>query len=411
MKSTILTRITATTLFAGLALPAQIIAQTGPQHQRDPLAHYRVTDLGPLKGGTSSYATGITDKGLIGGHAGLPGGTWHAVLWHKQQIKDLGTLGGQDSIAFGVNEWGRAAGESETSEPDPNSEDFCGFKALGLPSFGNTCLAFVWQHGMMTPLPTLGGPNAAGNQINNRGEVAGIAETMTRDTNCPSSGPQKLEFKPVVWRNGQVEELPTASGDRDGVALGINEHAQVVGGSGSCTVFNQNFQIYLQPSHALLWENGRVIDLKNLGGKFGNLAFGINNQGQVVGNSDLPGDTISHAFLWSKETGMQDLRPFHHDINSGALGLNDRGEVVGTSLDANFNLRATLWQNRVPVDLNALVIDNDSGLYLQLAESINSRGEIVGFALQRTTGDTHAYLATPCHRHDDGRECCEDHDR
>ncbi|MGI8959014.1 MAG: hypothetical protein ACR2IV_04465 [Bryobacteraceae bacterium] len=289
-------------------------------------------------------------------------------------------------------------------------KDFCGFKALGLPSFGNICLAFVWQHGVMTPLPTLGGPNAVGNQINNRGQIAGFAENTTRDPNCQSSGSQKLEFKPVVWRNGQVEELPTTSGDRDGVALGINEHDQVVGGSGSCTAFNQAFQIYLQPSHALLWENGRVIDLKNLGGKFGNLAFGINNQGQLVGSSDLPGDTISHAFLWTKETGMQELRPFHGDVISGALGINDRGEVVGTSLDANFNLGAVVWKNRVPVDLNTLVIDNDSGWFLQLAESINSRGEIVGFAMEKSTGDTHAYLATPCDRDHDGTECCRDDD-
>jgi hypothetical protein len=51
------------------------------------------------------------------------------------------------------------------------------------------------------------------------------------------------------------------------------------------------------------------------------------------------------------------------------------------------------------------VIDNDSGLDLQLAESINSRGEIVGFGMVKGTTDTHAYVATPCDRDHD--ESCK----
>jgi probable HAF family extracellular repeat protein len=125
-----------------------------------------------------------------------------------------------------------------------------------------------------------------------------------------------------------------------------------------CAPFNLNLQIYLNPKHALLWQNGTVIDLGNLGGEFGNIAFSVNRQGQVVGNSNLRGDQYSHAFLWTNEAGMKDLRPFHGDVISGALGINDRGEVIGVSLDANFNLRAVVWHNCVPIDLNTLVIDN-----------------------------------------------------
>jgi probable HAF family extracellular repeat protein len=143
-----------------------------------------------------------------------------------------------------------------------------------------------------------------------------------------------------------------------------------------------------------------VTDLGNLGGPAGtfggNVASGINNQGQVVGNSDLPGDTTSHAFLWQNGV-MKDLGVFGSDIASFALGINDRSEVVGIDLTESFGNRAVLWENGDAIDLNALIPPN-SGLYLQLAEGINSFGQIVGFASVTSgpnAGEIHAFLATP----------------
>src|ERR1700719_444805 len=48
-----------------------------------------------------------------------------------------------------------------------------------------------------------------------------------------------------------------------------------------------------------------ITDLGTLGGK-SSFAFSANALGQVVGSSDK-GDGNSHAFLWTKKTGMQDL--------------------------------------------------------------------------------------------------------
>ena len=56
----------------------------------------------------------------------------------------------------------------------------------------------------------------------------------------------------------------------------------------------------------MLWQRGTPIDLGNLGGVTNNFAFAINNRGQVIGQSDLPGDTAAHAFLWTEEDGIQD---------------------------------------------------------------------------------------------------------
>ena len=318
----------------------------------------------------------------------------HAVLWYKGQKIDIGTLGlgGPNSVAFGVNESGRAVSEAQTLVP--NGEDFCGFNAFGLSPSATTCLPFLWQNGVMTKLPTLGGNNGGANMINNRGEVAGYAESAMKDPDpaCPVS-----RFEPVISENSKAKVLPTYPGDPDGVAAWINDNGQAVGSSGACATFNPNTGLFLTENHALLWEkDGSVHDLGNLGGAggiAGNHACAINNQGQVVGHSELPNDTTFHGFLWTREVGMLDLGTLPGDYASLALGINDRGEVVGASLAANFSSPAFLWENGVMTDLNTLIPAN-SGLYLLLAESVNSGGEFVGLAVT-STGEAHAFVASP----------------
>jgi hypothetical protein len=93
---------------------------------------------------------------------------------------------------------------------------------------------------------------------------------------------------------------------------------------------------------------------------------------------------------------MQDLGIFPGAIVTVAPccnTINDRGEVVGLSIDGTtFSSRALIWQGKVPVDLNTL-IPADSGWYLQAAYSINDAGEIVGYGT--INGNTHAFRAIP----------------
>src|ERR1700722_11481616 len=389
MKSQSLLSLSAW-LMAALAVPLTTAAQDAQQRPR-PAAHYTVTDLGTLSGGNFSQPFFITKNGRVAGSSNLAYGSSHAVVWASKQAADLGTLGGSNSIAFGVNNYSYAVGEDETSASDPNGEDFCGFGTHLI------CLPFESAKGVMNPLPTLGGNNGVAMAISNRGEVAGFAEDSTPDTGCPA--PQALHFKPVVWEKGVIHKLPTFGGDPDGVAQEINDNGQVVGGSGTCATFNTNFLYNLVPVHALLWEKGKATDLGNLGGKTGqaggNIAYDINNQGQVVGNSDLRGDKTFHAFLWTRKTGMQDLGKLSGDVASVSISINDAGSIVGASLDKKFNPRAFLWEKGVMTDLNTLVAGH-SPLYLLTGCSINSRGEITGLGMTHT-GEIHTYLATPTH--------------
>ena len=390
MKSRMFAWIAVISVFTLPAMPVRVLAQER-QQQAQHLPHYVVTDLGTLEGGTSSQPFFINRYGLVSGSSNLSDGNQHAVLWLGKLKLDIGApgLGGPNSIAFGDNDRFQSAGEAETSTPDPNGEDFCGFRTH------LTCLPFLWQDGRMIQLPTLGGNNGAATAISNRGEVAGFAENSIPDPGCPS--PQVLHFEPVVWEKGVIHELPTVGGDPDGITYLINDNGEVVGGSGTCATFNPNTLNNLLPVHALLWEKGKAINLGNLGGQTGqaggNIAFGINNQDQVVGNSDLPGDTTFHAFLWTKRTGMQDLGTLSGDVASLSISINDAGTIVGASLDASFNPRAFLWEKGMMTDLNTLIA-GDSPLYLLTGCSINSRGEITGLGLT-SSGEIHTYLASP----------------
>ncbi len=374
MKSRTLTFVTAMIFFVALAIPRQLTAQH---------THYTVTDLGTL-GGTFGVAVGVNEAGWVNGQATLPGDTVvHAFFWGRGRMTDLGTLGGPNSAAFvPLNERGEISGVSDTSNPNPLGEGCFG---SGFNT-GLICRGFVWRKGVMTPLPTLGGYNSAATEINNRSQVAGIAENSTADPTCVA--PQVLVDKPVIWENGVIHELPTPGGDLGGIALAINDYGQAVGHTGACGGFDQ-----FDTRHAVLWQSGSVTDLGNLGGTTNNIAFHINNQGQVVGVSNLPGDTTAHAFLWQNGV-MFDLGTLAGDVASGADSINSKGQVTGGSSDASGNGRAFLWQNGVMTDLNTL-IPADSSLFLLEANSINSRGMIVGIAAQTTTGELHAFLATP----------------
>jgi len=395
-------------LAISLGALALLVMLAGPAAQAQNSPRYRVIELGTL-GGTYSQTFYVSSEGVASGEASLANGNWHAILYQGPFKRDLGTLGGLNSSAFGSpNAIGQVVGAAETSHTDPNGEDFCGFYASGAPWSGTTCRGFLWQDGSMTPLSTLGGYNSAASAINSQGEVAGNAETATTDSTCPPYDPtqgqyQVLQDKPVVWENGHIKELPTYGGDPDGFAIAINNHGQVAGASGVCSTFNLINGLYLSPVHALLWDHGKVTNLGSLGGNFGNQAHNMNDRGQVVGVSDLAGDAVFHGFVWSRSTGMQDVPPLQGDTYSVALAINDRGEVGGVSIDSTFStLTAFVVVDGAPTDLNTLV-PADSSLQLQTVCGINSRGEITGLAVEKSTGQYRGYLAIPVTGANSGR--------
>ena len=387
-------------MFAALAVPFLITAQDQSSAEGDNRGQtrYTIVDLGPV--GPQGAVLSVSKNGLAAGAALARDGVLHGALWLGTLKIDIGNpgLGGPNSEANGVSDTG-VAGAAQSSET--NTEDFCGFNFIGLPPSNTACVPFVLQNGVVKALHKLGGANGVANSINDSGVAVGWAETGVKEKNCLVS-----QFKPVAWKDGKIYELPTYKGDTDGIAAQINDKGQVVGASGTCGgPFNPNGN-YLLENHPVLWEKDgkemKVIDLGNLGGAgglAGNHACALNNRGQVVGHSQLKNNSTFHGFIWTKEKQMRDLGTLPGDQASLALGINDPGTIVGASLQTPTSIaaRAVIWRgdsNSSMVDLNTL-IDGSSNLNLQLAFSINDRGEIVGLALN-DKGEPHGFLAIPC---------------
>ena len=391
MKLRTFTCIAAMTLFAALATTVRLAAQEQQQQQSASPKHYRLTVLGTLGGTVSVAQGGVNNRGQLAGFSSLPGDTaFYAFLWQHGVMTDLGSLPGSSisSTFANPNEKGEVSGFLNTAVLDPNGEDFC-FDGTHL-----ICLGFLWRDGVMTAMPTLGGNNSFAYMLNNRNQVVGVAETPTTDATCPAA---YLEAKPVIWQDGTLQELPLISGDTDGFGYGINDRGQIVGATGAC-----NQSVPFSSFHAVLWPNGPnggVIDLGNFGGTTLNVAFYINNQGQIVGQAGVPGGANFHAFLWQKGV-MTDMGTLPGDVQSWANNINSKSQAAGTSFDALGNGRAFIWQNGVMTDLNTL-IPAGSPLYLLEAFGINDRGQISGYGVL-SSGYVRGFLLNQCNEGEDG---------
>lgn len=369
-----------------------------------PLAHadepappaYVVYDTGAI-GGTLAFGSGINELGWISGGSTTAAGPLHAALWVPGDIIDLGTLGGASSaVEWPVkNNHGLIVGISETATADPLGETFS-CRAF-INTHGHTCLPFLWQNGTLNPLPLLGGNNGFATAINNSGLAVGWAETAVHDKTCVL--PQQLQFEAVQWgpAPSQVKVLAPLPQDSTSAATAINDAGEAVGISGDCDVAVGAFSA----RHAVLWLNGRPIRLATLGGQGWNTPMAISNSGIIVGFSDTPGDVVNgvlhanfQAALWTA-SGIVNLHALPGDVMSQATGVNDFGQIAGTSNDAAGNPRVFLWQNGRMYDLNELV-QEDAPLYLLATGDINDRGAITGLGcvmVAGACGAVHTFVA------------------
>lgn len=165
----------------------------------------------------------------------------------------------------------------------------------------------------MERLHDLGGTTIAWG-LNNTGVIVG--QSWSAEFGDPRA---------VLWENGKIRELGTLRYDNRGRSEGrdVNDAGVVIG----LTVINPQGRI-----HAFAWTDGQMYDLGTPPGKNESLALAINNLNQIVGwgTNGYPNDD---AFIWEQGRGMQRLdeliAPNARWRFNVAWEINDAGQIVG----------------------------------------------------------------------------------
>jgi probable HAF family extracellular repeat protein len=318
-------------------------------------AAVEITDLGML-GGKWSDAYAINDWGQVVGLSQTASGSSHTFLYHNGQMIDLYPLNGQDSEPMGINNLGQVAS-------GVIAKDGIYYPAVYDNRTGN--ITIPGSLGGVNP----GGVAGAAMAINESGQVVGYSYV-------PSG-----EWHAFLYDKGVMRDIGCPPNETDvcySYAIDINDHGQVVGGTGS--------------GHAFLYSNGAMTQIEPSDSSAGR-AYSINNQGQVVGYYYK--GNVGRAFLYSE--GMFTAIGPVDSPYTVAFDINERGHVVGSTWVVDnhsfcrecFEPRAFLYQNGVLTNLNTL-LPSGSEWTLVYAFGINNKGEIIGQGLIH--GEYHAFL-------------------
>jgi probable HAF family extracellular repeat protein len=315
--------------------------------------------------------------------------------WHRGTSTELSDLGGGAS-ARSINARGQVAG------------------GVAVDGRGH---AVVWQpDGTLVRLDDGNAAFSGAQVINRRGTVLGSAgvdlqslrpvvwrdgvllETVPdaqpvfdRDTGRPNADLNDRDvavlnlldeaadvFRPVLWDDGIVTELPAVDGPRGAVGLVINNKGQVAGHE----ILNRS--AIPEKIDGIVWDGPDLVELAP-GGEFTVTVTGMNERGVVVGYYAQCGECGTQAFV--ARDGLLTTLPAVQgpEGTSRALAINERGQVVGDSATDIFGgdhvqQHATLWDDGEAIDLGSLGGDS-------VALGINRRGQIVGFSQDMVVDD------------------------
>ena len=342
---------------------------------------YTVTDLGVLPGYSLSVATSINDRGDIAGYCATSGdfSTTDAVIWRNGALINLGKLpSGIYSTATSINSSGVVVGDGDTGNYRPQSWVST---PSGLYNFfpnngGNTHAVFISDSGMIGGYYT---KSLSGNVSSWRGSIWTVDPKdprKYRQVNLPILVGLDPNFKGTT-------ALPRAF-NQSGQAAGYADN-EVIG------------------QHACFWNNDAahsIVDLGTFPGDWSSIGWGMNNLGQVVGESHPPFG--SRPVVWNSDAAHtpSELPLLPGDNYGTATAINNLGQALGSSAlnqDGTWNVgpaKLVLWRDGGVFELQS-VLDPDTGAgwALVTANGLNNLGQIVGLGLHN--GQNRAYLLTP----------------
>lgn len=348
------------------AQPNRAIAPCTPEVSQQ--VRYRIVDLGE-----NGIGNEIADSGWIVGSHGFGDSDRHAALWLNSHLLpiDLGTLANDiGSRGFGINARGQMVGYSRPP-----------------------ARATFWASSQSTPIELPGLPDgfSYASAINSAGHIVG--QFIDGD---------ETSVSPIYWANSNTPAAFLAEVSDDlpfGVAFSINAGGNIVGDACSAD---------FSECHIAYWANSgsTAVALASPEGEFINTDAGLssdfsiahilNNGGKIVGFAYNADGSETRGVFWASSGSTAVILNTSEEFSNGtAESINDNGQIVGTAYNSDFSdNHAFVWLNSDSqgVDLNT-VIPSNSGWVLNVARSINNRGEIT--AAGEFNGTQHACVLIP----------------
>jgi uncharacterized membrane protein len=340
---------------------------------------YAVTDLGVLPGTASSGATSLNDRGDIVGSCS-PVGSFNAVgfAWRNGVMISTGKLPkGNYSGATAINLSGVVVGDGDIGDFRPQAW-------------------VTTSSGLLELAPNSGNSHAIG--INNNGAIGG-------DYSKGFSGSMS-SWKAAIWtpdpkdpRKYRTTDLPIIVGP-DSTFIGTGAFLTAFNQSGQAAGYADNEVI---GQHACFWNNDAthsIVDLGTFPGDFSSIGWGMNDLGQVAGESHPP--FISRPVVWNNDAAHTAIElPLLTGDNYGTAGrINNLGQVLGSSaasVPGTLNVgpaRLVLWRDGGVFEMQTLLDPaTGAGWTITTFSAINNLGQIVGTGIHN--GQSHAFLMTP----------------
>ena len=317
------------------------------------IASYKPTDLGSL-GGPEAWALGVNARGAVVGCSIDKSGNRRAFLWTEEQgMIDIGTLGGPNAAALAINDSGEIVGYSETTD---------GAKHAFLRT----------ADGNMVDLGVLEGDLTS--------EAAAVEDLVVGHSSAVS-GPVHA----FSWNidSGISELQPLVSG-ADARALDVNSVGVAVG---TATDAAGN-------ARAVIWTSEeKPVDLGTLGGPTGQ-ACSVNTVGVAVGEASDEAGT-GKPFWWSPDGGMRKLAVPKGFESGRANSINKGNSVAGAVIGKS--QRAVVWelgQDLTRPERRAAILPLLRGATESEASAISDNGLVAGW-VRGPDGKRHAVLWKP----------------
>jgi probable HAF family extracellular repeat protein len=344
----------------------------------------------------------------------LAGGPAHATAQagaasYPYRLVDPGTFGGPQSFlnlpAVPLTAQGALLGTADTAIPDADYPNFNPFM-VGFPD-PYLVHSFEWRDGHLTDLGALPGNNSSAVfEVNGSGVGVGMSETAVTDpyTGWPADNA-------VMFTNGRVINLGTLPGGYESQANDINNLGQVSGFASNGTPDPFSFFGWGTQARSFLWQNGVMRDIGTLGGPDA-VSTTLNAAGQITGQSytsaaanPATGIPTLDPFLW-QNGHMRDLGTLGGTIGF-ANWLNNAGDVAGTSdLAGDQAAHPFLWNGTKMIDLGTLGGTNGSAIWVSDAGTVTGSADL-------PDGTHHAFLWANGHMADlppaDNAPCSNGH--